>query len=45
MFGSKNQTEVLILSITENSEIFSIQTHTIAQETLEFKITKPMETF
>ena len=40
-----NQTEDLLLSITENCQTLIEQTHTKAEETLEFKMTKPKETF
>ena len=45
MIRPKNQTEELILSITKNCETLIEQTHTKAQETLEFKMTKPRKTF
>ena len=45
MIRPKNQTEDLLLSITKNCEIFIKQTHRKAEETLEFKMTKPRETF
>ena len=41
----KIETEDLLLSITKNCEKFIEQTHRKAQETLEFKITKPRATF
>ena len=41
MIRVKNKTEGLLLLITKNCE----QTHTRAQETLEFKPTKSRETF
>ena len=41
----KNETENLLLSITKNCETLIEQTHTKSQETLEFKMTKPRETF
>ena len=41
----KKQTEDFFLSYTENYETLIDQTHTKPQETLEFKITKPRETF
>ena len=41
----KNETENLSLSITKNCETLIEQTHTKSQETLEFKMTKPRETF
>ena len=45
MIRSKTQTEDLLLSITKNCEILIKQTHRKAEETLEFKMTKPRETF
>ena len=45
MIRPKNQTEVLLLSITKNCETLIEQTHTKPQETLEFKMTKPREIF
>ena len=45
MFQSKNETEDLTLSITKNCEKLVEQTHRKAEETLEFKMTKPRETF
>ena len=41
----KNKTEDLLLSITINCETLIEQTHEKPQETLEFKMTKPKETF
>ena len=41
----KNETEDLLLSITKNCETLIEQTHTKPQETLEFKMIKPRETF
>ena len=41
----KNETEDLLLSITKNCETLIKQTHRRAEETLEFKMTKPTETF
>ena len=41
----KNETENLLLSITKNCETLIEQTHTNFQETLEFKMIKPRETF
>ena len=41
----KNETENLLLSITKNCETLIEQTHTKSQETLEFKMIKPKETF
>ena len=45
MIRPKNETENLLLSITENCETLIEQTHRKAEETLEFKKTKPKETF
>ena len=45
MIRPKNQTEDLLLSITKNCETLIDQTHRKAEETLEFKIIKPRETF
>ena len=45
MITPKNQTEDLLLSITKNCETLIEQTHTKPQETLEFKMIKPRETF
>ena len=45
MFRPKNKTEDLLLSITKNCETLIEQTHRKAEETLEFKIIKPRETF
>ena len=41
----KTQTEDLLLSITKNCEMLVERTHTKPQETLEFKMIKPKETF
>ena len=41
----KNETEDLLLSITENCETLVDQTNRKAEETLEFKMIKPKETF
>ena len=41
----KNDTEDLLLSITKNCETLVKQTHTKPQKTLEFKMTKPRDTF
>ena len=41
----KTKTEDLLLSITKNCETLIEQTHGKAEETLEFKINKPRETF
>ena len=45
MIRPDNQTEDLLLSITKNGETLIEQTHRKAEETLEFKMTKPKETF
>ena len=45
MIQPKNETENLLLSITKNCETLIKQTHRKAEETLEFKMTKPRETF
>ena len=45
MIRPKNETEDLLLSMTRNCEALIDQTHRKAEETLEFKITKPRETF
>ena len=45
MIRPKNETENLILSITKNCQTLNEQTHTKTQETLEFKMIKPRETF
>ena len=45
MVKPKNQTEDLLLSITKNCETIIKQTHTKPQETLEFKMIEPRETF
>ena len=45
MIRPKNQTEDLLLSITKNCETLIEQTHRKAEETLEFKMIKPRETF
>ena len=45
MIRPKNETEDLILSITKNCETLIEQTHTRPQETLEFEMIKPRETF
>ena len=41
----KNETEDLLLSITKKCELLFKQTHKIAEETLDFKLTKSSETF
>ena len=45
MIRPKKETEDLSLSITKNCETLIDQTHRKAEETSEFKITKPRETF
>ena len=45
MIRPKNQTEDILLSITKNCETLINQTHRKAEETLEFKMIKPRETF
>ena len=45
MIQPRNQTEDLLLSITKNCETLINQTHRKAEETLEFKMIKPRETF
>ena len=45
MIRPKNRTEDLLLSIIKNCETLLEQTHTKPQETLEFKMVKPRETF
>ena len=45
MIRQKNETENLLLSITKNCETLIEQTHRKAEETLEFKMIKPRETF
>ena len=46
MIRSINETEhLLLLSITKNCETLIKQTHTKGQETLEFQLIKPGETF
>ena len=45
MIHPKNETENLLLSNTKNCETLIEQTHTKPQETLEFKMIKPRETF
>ena len=44
-FRPKNETEDLLLSITENSQALTEQSHRQAEETLQFKLAKPRETF
>ena len=45
MIQPKTQTEDILLSITKNCETLIEQTHRKAEETLEFKMIKPRETF
>ena len=45
MIRPRNETEELLLSITKNCEILIKQTHRKPEETLEFKMIKPRETF
>ena len=45
MVRPKNETKDLILSITKNCETLIDQTHRKPEETLEFKLIKPKETF
>ena len=45
MVRPKNETEDLLLSITKNCEKLVEQTHRKPEETLEFKMLKPRETF
>ena len=45
MIRPENQTENILLSITKNCETLIEQTHRKAEETLEFKMIKPRETF
>ena len=45
MIRPKNETENLLLSLTKNCETLIEQTHRKPEETLEFKMTKPRETF
>ena len=45
MIRPKNETENLLLNITKNCETLIEQIHTKSQETLEFKMIKPRETF
>ena len=45
MIQPKNETEDLLLSITKNCEKLVEQTHRKPEETLEFKMIKPKETF
>ena len=45
MVRPKNETEDLLLSITKNCETLIEQTHRKPEETLEFKMIKPRQTF
>ena len=45
MIRPKNEIKNLLLSLTKNCETLIKQTHTRPQETLEYKMTKPRETF
>ena len=45
MIKPRNETEILLLSLTKNCETLIKQTHRKAEETLEFKMTKPREKF
>ena len=45
MVRPKNETQDLLLSITKNCETLIRQIHTRPEETLEFKMIKPRETF
>ena len=45
MIKPKNETEDFLLSITKNCETLIDQTHRKAEETLEFKMNKPRQTF
>ena len=45
MIRPKHETEDLLLLITKNCETLIDQTHKKAEETLEFKMTRPKETF
>ena len=45
MIRPKNETEDLLLSITKNCQTIIKQTHTKPQETLEFKMIEPRESF
>ena len=45
MIRPKNEPEDLFFSITQNCETFIEQTHRKAEETIEFKPTKPREAF
>ena len=45
MIQPKTETEDLLLSITKNCQTLVQQTHRKPEETLEFKMLKPRETF
>ena len=45
MIRPKNETEDLLLTFTKNCETLVQQTHRKPEETLEFKMIKPRETF
>ena len=45
MIRPRNEKEALLLSITKNCETLNKQIHTKPEETMEFKLTKPRETF
>ena len=45
MIRSKNETENLLISKSKNCETLIQQTHRKSEETLEFKMNKPRETF
>ena len=45
MTRTKNETEDSLLSITENCETLTHQTHKKVEETLQFEMTKPPELF
>ena len=45
MIQPKKETQDLLLSITKTCETLTEQTHRKAEETLEFKITRPIERF
>ena len=45
MISPKNETEDLLISITKNCETLIEQTHRKAEETLEFKMIEPRESF
>ena len=45
MIRHKVETEDIILSTTKNCETLIKQTHTKAEETLEFRLTRPKKNF